>query len=87
MESDTWRGTLTEFLIATMGFNDGRNVGRSNNPEFVRRGMSSMEESCKTNTHVRPVRSEGHGAGKIWVVNVREEYDIDKVGQRIQSIA
>ena len=76
-----WRGTLTEFLIATMSFNDGRTVGRSNNQEFVRRGMSSMEESYKTNKHVRPIRSEGAGGGKVWVIDVSECYDIDNLGK------
>lgn len=87
LDGDLWRGTMTEFLIQTNGFNEGRTVGRSNNPEFVRRGMSSMEESYKTNKHVRPIRSEGHGGGKIWIVDVSEKYDIDKMGGKIQSIA
>mgnify|MGYP001045007080 FL=1 len=80
-----WRGTLTEFLIATMSFNDGRTVGRSNNPEFVRRGMCTMEETTKTNNNVRPVRSEGHGGGKVWVVNIEEKFDIEKIGQKPTS--
>lgn len=82
-----WRGTLTEFLIATMSFNDGRTVGRSNNPEFVRRGMCTMEETTKTNTNVRPVRSEGKGGGKVWVINLEEQYDIEKIGQPTSSLA
>jgi len=80
-----WRGTLTEFLIHTMGFNDGRTVGRSNNPEFVRRGMCTMEETTKSNPSVRPVRSEGRGGGKIWVVNLEERFDIEKVGQPVPT--
>ena len=80
-----WRGTLTEFLISTMGFNEGRTVGRSNNPEFVRRGMCTMEETTKSNTSVRPVRSEGNGGGKIWVINLEEKFDIEKVGQPVPT--
>jgi len=80
-----WRGTLTEFLISTMGFNEGRAVGRSNNPEFVRRGMCTMEETTKSNTSVRPVRSEGRGGGKIWVINLEERFDIEKVGQTVPT--
>lgn len=82
-----WRGTLTEFLIATMSFNDGRTVGRSNNPEFVRRGMCTMEETTKNNSHVRPVRSEGKGGGKVWVINLEEKFDIEKIGHPTSSLA
>jgi len=84
-ESHEWRGTLTEFLIQTTSFNDGRTVGRSNNPEFVRRGICTMEETTKSNTQVRPVRSEGNGGGKIWVINLEEKFDIEKVGQLVPT--
>ncbi len=40
-----WKGTLTEFQVAVHDFNNGRNVGMSNNLEFVRRGMSTLEEA------------------------------------------
>lgn len=86
-EDTEWRGTLTEFLIATMSFNDGRTVGRSNNPEFVRRGMCTMEETAHNNTNVRPVRSEGRGGGKVWVINLEERFDIEKIGQPTSSLA
>ena len=75
-----WRGTLTEFLIAVSGFNDGRHVGRSNNTEFIRRGMSTMEEASKISSNVRPVVSQGHGGGKIWVIDIDSKYDIDQLG-------
>lgn len=75
-----WRGTLTDFLIAVSGFNEGRQVGRSGNMEFVRRGMASMEEAHKSNDALRPVSSEGHGGGKIWVIDTDPKYDIDQLG-------
>jgi len=74
----TWWGTLTEFQVALHEFNGGRSVGMSNSLEFVRRGMQIMEESCKNNKQLRPIRSVGHGGGKIWEIDLDEKYDIDR---------
>ena len=71
-----WVGTLTEFQVTLHDFNNGRNVGMSNNLEFVRRGMSALEESGKANLNVRPVKSAGHGGGKVWSINIEEQFDI-----------
>ena len=77
--SDVWRGTLTEFQAKIQEWNGGRNVGSSGSLEFVRRGVSIMEDSSKNNKHVRPVSSLGHGGGKIWTFDLDEKYDIDNV--------
>jgi hypothetical protein len=71
-----WRGTLTEFQVALHDFNNGRSVGMSSNLEFVRRGMSTLEEASKVNSRIRPIRSSGHGGGKIWQINLQENYDM-----------
>jgi hypothetical protein len=71
-----WRGTLTEFQVALHDFNNGRSVGMSSNLEFVRRGMSTLEEASKVNSRIRPIRSSGHGGGKIWQINLQEQYDM-----------
>lgn len=71
-----WRGTLTEFQVALHDFNNGRSVGMSSNLEFVRRGMSTLEEASKVNSRIRPIRSSGHGGGKIWQINLLEQYDM-----------
>lgn len=80
-----WTGTLTEFQVSLHDFNNGRNVGMSNNLEFVRRGMSTLEESSKNNDHVRPVVSKGRGGGKIWEINLSSAYDIDVMTQKSQD--
>ena len=72
----TWEGTLTEFQVTLHDFNNGRCVGMSNNLEFVRRGMSTLEEAGKANNNIRPVRSVGHGGGKVWSISIEEKYDI-----------
>tara|TARA_R100001015_G_C4634224_1_gene200326 strand:+ start:2811 stop:4964 length:2154 start_codon:yes stop_codon:yes gene_type:complete len=72
----TWEGTLTEFQVTLHDFNNGRNVGMSNNLEFVRRGMSALEEAGKANSNIRPVKSVGQGGGKVWTISVEEKYDI-----------
>ena len=77
-----WKGTLTEFQVAVHDFNNGRNVGMSNNLEFVRRGMSTLEEAGKNNPHLRPVRSRGKGGGKLWEINLASSFDIDEMTQR-----
>jgi hypothetical protein len=48
----------------------------SSNLEFVRRGMSTLEEASKVNPRIRPIRSSGHGGGKIWQINLQEQYDM-----------
>jgi len=74
---DKWRGTLTEFQAMLHEFNGGRSVGMSNQIEFVRRGMLIIEESCKTNDNIRPVKSIGFGGGKVWEIDISAKYDID----------
>ena len=76
-DMSTWKGTLTEFQVVLHDLNSGRSVGMSNNLEFVRRGMSTLEEAGKVNKRIRPIRSVGHGGGKIWHINLEETYDID----------
>ena len=75
-DKPTWCGTLTEFQVALHDFNNGRSVGMSNNLEFVRRGMSTMEEASRNNKHLRPVKSHGQGGGKIWEVALDSKFDI-----------
>jgi hypothetical protein len=72
-----WRGTLTEFQVALHDCNGGRSVGNSGNLEFVRRGMTVLEEVCLHNSVVRPVRSAGKGGGKVWEIDLSAEFDID----------
>ena len=75
-EPTTWTGTLTDFQVAIHTFNDGKTVGLSNNLEMVRRGMLILEETSKANKAIRPVSSLNTGAGKLWTINLEEEYDI-----------
>jgi hypothetical protein len=77
-----WKGTLIEFQVALHDFNNGRNVGMSNNLEFVRRGMAALEEVGKNNPYLRPVESRGRGGGKIWNINLDPSFDIDVMTQR-----
>lgn len=71
-----WCGTLTEFQVMLHDLNSGREVGSSRNLEFCRRGMITLEEAGRVNKKIRPVISRGHGGGKIWTVDLREQYDI-----------
>ena len=71
-----WEGTLTEFQVTLHDFNNGRNVGMSNNLEFVRRGMSALEEAGNANPNIRPIKSAGRGGGKVWAISVEAQYDI-----------
>ena len=58
--------------------NGGGRVGVSNSLEFFRRGMLAMEESYRAGTkNARPVMSAGFGGGKIWEIDLSENYDID----------
>jgi len=78
IETPKWRGTLTEFTVVLHEVNGGRSVGNSNNLEFVRRGMTVLEEVSRHNPNVRTVRSRGNGGGKIWEIDIGENFDIDK---------
>ena len=73
-----WRGTLTEFTVLLHDCNAGRSVGNSGNLEFVRRGMTVLEEVSIHNKSIRPVRSKGQGGGKVWEIDLSADYDIDK---------
>lgn len=75
---ETWRGTLTEFQAVLHDSNGGRSVGNSTNLEFIRRGMTVIEEVCQHNKHIRPVRSSGRGGGKIWEIDLSADHDIDQ---------
>jgi hypothetical protein len=81
-----WEGTLLEFQHKIQEWNGGRNLGQSGCIEFVRRGVSIMEDSSKNNKHLRPVTSSGHGGGKIWEFDLDEKYDIDNIKNKIVSI-
>ena len=77
-EKTKWRGTLTEFHVLLHEMNGGGRVGVSNSLEFFRRGMLAMEESYRAGTkNARPVMSMGFGGGKIWEIDLSENYDID----------
>jgi hypothetical protein len=39
-----------------------------------------LEEISQHNKALRPVRSKGHGGGKLWELDISENYDIDKGG-------
>lgn len=77
-ERETWRGTLTEFQVTLHDCNAGRSVGNSVNLEFIRRGMTVIEEVCQHNKHIRPVKSFGRGGGKIWEIDLSPKFDIDQ---------
>lgn len=74
---DYWTGTLTEMQAVLHEANGGRSVGNSNNLEFVRRGMTVLEEVSAHNKTVRPVRSRGNGGGKTWYIDISPKYDLD----------
>ncbi len=71
-----WSGTLTEFQVMIHDLNNGRDVGSSRNLEFCRRGMITLEEASRVNNKIRPVMSQGQGGGKLWSIDLSENYDI-----------
>ena len=73
----SWRGTITEFQVALHTYNNGRSLGASNKLEFVRNGLSHLEDVGKSDESVRPIRSIGKGSGKVWIIDVTQPYDID----------
>jgi hypothetical protein len=72
-----WRGTITEFQVAIHTYNNGRALGASNKLEFVRNGLSHLEDGGKSNDKIRPIKSVGKGSGKVWTIDVTEKFDID----------
>jgi len=77
-EKTKWRGTLHEFHVLLREMHGGGgNAGMPNSQEYFRRGMLAMEESYKAGTKTaRPVMSAGFGGGKIWEIDLSENYDI-----------
>jgi hypothetical protein len=76
-EMREWRGTITEFQVALHTYNNGRSLGASNKLEFVRNGLSHLEDVGKSDSGVRPIKSIGKGSGKVWIIDVTQSYDID----------
>ena len=72
-----WRGTITEFQVALHTYNNGRSLGASNKLEFVRNGLSHLEDVGKNDPSVRPIKSVGKGSGKVWIIDVTKPFDID----------
>jgi len=76
-QMEEWRGTITEFQVAIHTYNNGRALGASNKLEFVRNGLSHLEDAGRTNLDIRPIKSVGKGSGKVWIINVTPPFDID----------
>lgn len=74
---DEWRGTVTQFQVAIHTYNNGRSLGASNRLDFVRNGLSHLEDAGKANKDIRPIKSIGKGSGKVWIIDVTSPYDID----------
>ena len=72
-----WRGTVTQFQVAIHAYNNGRSLGASNRIDFVRNGLSHLEDAGEANKEMRPIKSIGKGSGKVWIINVTSPFDID----------
>ena len=74
-----WVGTTSEFISQAEGL--GIRIG--SRPEFIRRGMAAMEEAHRSNPKMRPVISQGSGAGVFWILDRSVRYDI--VGKKTRQ--
>lgn len=73
----SWRGTILELQVALHSYNGGRPLGASNKIDFIRNGLSHLEDVGRTSKTTRPIKSVGKGSGKIWIIDVTEPFDID----------
>jgi|TARA_Y100000361_G_scaffold72282_1_gene63999 hypothetical protein len=77
-----WRGTfykLSQDVKTFVGSIEGR-------AEDLRRDVTYIEELCKTNKNIRPVKSEGTGGGKILIIDITEKYDIDPASSKENQV-
>jgi hypothetical protein len=73
----SWRGTILELQVALHSYNGGRPLGASNKIDFIRNGLSHLEDVGKHSKTTRPIKSVGKGSGKIWIIDVTSPFDID----------
>jgi len=73
----SWRGTILELQVALHSYNGGRPLGASNKIDFIRNGLSHLEDVGRNSKTTRPIKSVGKGSGKVWVINVTAPFDID----------
>jgi len=76
-----WLGTVTDLLSQSEGLGG---YTRTIKPEFLRRGLSSMEQAHRSNESMRPVTSQGSGAGCYWIIDPADTYDI--VGKQDEPV-
>jgi hypothetical protein len=77
-----WRGTfykLSQDVKTFVGSIEGSSAD-------LRRDVTYIEELCKTNKNIRPVRSEGTGGGKILIIDITEKYDIDPASSKENQV-
>jgi hypothetical protein len=43
-----------------------------------------MEEASLANKNIRPVRSNGTGGGKLWVISLEKRFDIENIVGTVQ---
>lgn len=75
-KDNNWRGTYVELQVALKTISGSAIGGRI---DELRRDITYIEELCKTNKTIRPVKSVGKGGGKILIIDVSAKYDIDSV--------
>jgi|TARA_R110000765_G_scaffold14768_1_gene42840 hypothetical protein len=73
----SWRGTILELQVALHSYNGGRPLGASNKIDFIRNGLSHLEDVGRSSKTTRPIKSVGKGSGKVWVIDVTAPFDID----------
>jgi hypothetical protein len=77
-----WRGTfykLSQDVKTFVGSIEGSSAD-------LRRDVTYIEELCKTNKNIRPVKSEGTGGGKILIIDITEKYDIDPASSKENQV-
>jgi hypothetical protein len=73
---EMWKGSATEIVgqMTEMPILRGFTILRSG--AMFGRDLSSAEEYGRQHPEVRPIRSRNTGSGKIWTIDLGEEYDL-----------
>lgn len=74
--SSIWTGTCAELIGAMGDYSQLRARGGSFEMQRMARDLQQAAENCKDNDQIRPVQCMGKGGGKVWIINLSEEYDL-----------
>jgi hypothetical protein len=71
-----WTGTSAELLGAMGNYTEIKARGGSFEQQRLARDLQQAAENSTDNPNMRPVHAMNTGGGKVWMINLDQEYDL-----------